>query len=122
MAVAHLTKVFDDDTTINLASVHITPRGVYVTLYVLANGAVTAGTVVLEVSGDGGATWEILLTRALTATGMFSDSLINTHALVRARITVAIVGGTGVDAWIQTSGPGFGGVDAERDRSAEAAV
>ncbi len=118
--VARLTKVFDDDTLDELKSAAIRPRGVYNTLYVLANAGVSGGVVEFEASADG-VNWAILATRTLTGVGMTSDSITpDAHVRLRARISTVIAGGT-IDAWILSAPPAYESVD-ERDLSSKAAV
>ncbi len=118
--VGLLTKVFDDDTLDELKSVLVKPRGVYNTMYVLANAGVSGGVVELEASADG-VNWFILQTRTLTAPGMTADMATpEAHAFLRVRISTVIAGGD-IDAWILSAGPSFGGVD-ERDLSAGAST
>ncbi len=103
-----------------MKSVVIKPRGVYNTMYVLANAGVSGGVVEFETSADG-VNWGILATRTLTGPGMTSDP-VNAEAFVQLRVRIStVIAGGDIDAWVLTTGPSFGGVDT-RDLSAGAAV
>jgi hypothetical protein len=75
------------------------------TLFTQWNGAVSAGTIVLEGSPDNGVSgWAVLATRTFAASTNFADTVSTSLKYIRCRISVTVAGGN-LTAWIAALGP-----------------
>jgi hypothetical protein len=80
---------------------------VNVTMFTVTSGTITGGICQLMASPDS-VSWATVATRTLSASGVFTDSVVGSYKFLRAAITSPITGGGTVDLWVSATPSGLG--------------
>jgi hypothetical protein len=101
------TKTVSAQTTVQNGPSISNQGHVNVSMFVVASGTITGGTVLLQVSPDS-VSWATVATRTLSAAGTTVDSVVGSFKFLRAAISVALTGGGVCDIWVSATPSGIG--------------